>query len=289
MRTTNHARRNVEPSPGRRLHREHARIRRLHLQSSRLPQRSRVSPENLRNSRQELTQDRTNFDPSPKVGKKQVDLLKLYDRVTSEGGYDAVSDTKSNKLAWRKIGQDFRLGNSSDPTLAFTLKTAYYKNLVYVCTSASIRRSTTNMLSTALMRLGPFTTRNRLPPQSSKKSRQRAATSSTVPSTTSSSPPPEKKSASPTAATHKTAQRTIPSTRKKTALQVAPLEASVRPLLRARCSPARSTRAALASASPTGLQCRRTRPWRPLRPPTYLNPWLRTNLGQRQRSQCGPS
>ena len=72
---------------------------------------------------------RTLLEFSPKVGTKVVDLWDLYKRVTAEGGYDVVSDTKSNKLMWRKIGQDFHFGNS--PTLAFTLKTAYYKNLAY--------------------------------------------------------------------------------------------------------------------------------------------------------------
>lgn len=58
-----------------------------------------------------------------------MDLYKLYKRVTEEGGYDVVSDTKGNKLMWRKLGQDFHLGSSAAPTLAFTLKSAYYKNL----------------------------------------------------------------------------------------------------------------------------------------------------------------
>ncbi|KAI9723834.1 MAG: Chromatin structure-remodeling complex protein rsc9 [Chrysothrix sp. TS-e1954] len=71
----------------------------------------------------------TEFEPAPRVGNHRVDLLRLYERVTSEGGYDAVSDTRANKLAWRKLGEEFRLG-SQIPTLAFTLKTAYYKNLV---------------------------------------------------------------------------------------------------------------------------------------------------------------
>lgn len=43
-----------------------------------------------------------------------------------------VSDTKQSKLAWRKIGQDFNLGTTNLPALAFNLKTAYYKNLAFV-------------------------------------------------------------------------------------------------------------------------------------------------------------
>ncbi|KAL9060572.1 MAG: hypothetical protein Q9162_000523 [Coniocarpon cinnabarinum] len=63
------------------------------------------------------------------IGSRNIDLHRLYRRVTQEGGYDAVSDTRENKLMWRKLGQEFHLGSSAAPTLAFTLKTAYYKNL----------------------------------------------------------------------------------------------------------------------------------------------------------------
>ena len=76
--------------------------------------------------------NRTTLEVAPKVGTKVVDYYKLYRRVTAEGGYDAVSDIRSNKLMWRKIGQDFHLGSASSPTLAFTLKSIYYKNLTYV-------------------------------------------------------------------------------------------------------------------------------------------------------------
>ncbi|KAI9659644.1 MAG: Chromatin structure-remodeling complex protein rsc9 [Alyxoria varia] len=71
----------------------------------------------------------TTFEPQPKVGLHRVDLLALYKRVTRDGGYDKVSDTKSFKLAWRKVGQEFRLSNYNLPTLAFSLKTVYYKYL----------------------------------------------------------------------------------------------------------------------------------------------------------------
>lgn len=40
-----------------------------------------------------------------------------------------VSDTKSNKLAWRTIGQEFNLGTTNLPALAFNLKTIYYRFL----------------------------------------------------------------------------------------------------------------------------------------------------------------
>jgi chromatin structure-remodeling complex subunit RSC9 len=73
--------------------------------------------------------NRTPFDPRPKVGTRHVDLYALYNRVTGLGGYDAVSDTKSNKLAWRSIGQEFNLGVTNLPALAFNLKSVYYRFL----------------------------------------------------------------------------------------------------------------------------------------------------------------
>jgi chromatin structure-remodeling complex subunit RSC9 len=68
----------------------------------------------------------THFEAEPKVGNKHVDLLHLYNVVVGRGGYDKVSD---EKLAWRKLGVEFNLGTSNLPALAFSLKTAYYKNL----------------------------------------------------------------------------------------------------------------------------------------------------------------
>jgi chromatin structure-remodeling complex subunit RSC9 len=74
----------------------------------------------------------TSFDQTPKIGPAQVDLLRLYKRVTSEGGYDRVSDTRNNKLAWRRIAQEFLPLNANMVQFAFQVKTAYYKNLAYV-------------------------------------------------------------------------------------------------------------------------------------------------------------
>ncbi|KAI9708578.1 MAG: Chromatin structure-remodeling complex protein rsc9 [Bogoriella megaspora] len=72
----------------------------------------------------------TTLDPEPKVGpNRHLDLYRLYQKIIEEGGYDVVSDTKNNKLAWRKIAQDFLPGMQNLPTLVFTVKTAYYKNL----------------------------------------------------------------------------------------------------------------------------------------------------------------
>lgn len=68
----------------------------------------------------------THFDPEPRVGAKNVDLLLLYNMVIERGGYDKVSD---EKLAWRKLGADFNVGQNNLPALAFQLKTVYYKYL----------------------------------------------------------------------------------------------------------------------------------------------------------------
>lgn len=74
---------------------------------------------------------RTILDREPKVANQHVDLLRLYKRVNEEGGYDKVSDTKNNKLAWRRLAADFLQDSSASQltTQAFLIKTAYYKNL----------------------------------------------------------------------------------------------------------------------------------------------------------------
>ncbi|KAF2621615.1 hypothetical protein BU25DRAFT_443700 [Macroventuria anomochaeta] len=73
----------------------------------------------------------TYLDREPKVANQHVDLLRLYKRVNEEGGYDKVSDTKNNKLAWRRLAADFLQDSSASQltTQAFLIKTAYYKNL----------------------------------------------------------------------------------------------------------------------------------------------------------------
>lgn len=74
---------------------------------------------------------RTYLDREPKVANQHIDLLRLYKRVNDEGGYDKVSDTKNNKLAWRRLAADFLQDSSASQltTQAFLIKTAYYKNL----------------------------------------------------------------------------------------------------------------------------------------------------------------
>ena len=74
----------------------------------------------------------TVLDREPKVGSRHIDLLRLYKRVNEEGGYDKVSDTKGNKLAWRRIATEFLPNSPNITTQAFLVKTAYYKNLACV-------------------------------------------------------------------------------------------------------------------------------------------------------------
>ncbi|KAF2091340.1 hypothetical protein K490DRAFT_32897 [Saccharata proteae CBS 121410] len=71
----------------------------------------------------------TTLEREPKVGQRHLDLLRLYKRVCEEGGYDRVSDTKGNKLAWRRIAAEFLPPSSNATTQAFVVKNAYYKNL----------------------------------------------------------------------------------------------------------------------------------------------------------------
>ncbi|CAI6315606.1 unnamed protein product [Periconia digitata] len=71
----------------------------------------------------------TILDREPKIGSRHIDLLRLYKRVNDEGGYDKVSDTKGNKLAWRRLAGEFLPGSPNLTTQAFLVKTAYYKNL----------------------------------------------------------------------------------------------------------------------------------------------------------------
>jgi chromatin structure-remodeling complex subunit RSC9 len=73
--------------------------------------------------------DRTLFDPEPKLNGRHIDLFRLYRRVIEEGGYDRASDTKGNALAWRRITGEFFPASSQITTLAFQVKTQYYKYL----------------------------------------------------------------------------------------------------------------------------------------------------------------
>ncbi|TVY30982.1 Chromatin structure-remodeling complex subunit [Lachnellula hyalina] len=68
----------------------------------------------------------TELQREPRVGSKFINLLDLFNVVVGRGGYDKISD---EKLAWRKLGQDWNLPANNLPALAFGLKTVYYKNL----------------------------------------------------------------------------------------------------------------------------------------------------------------
>jgi len=71
----------------------------------------------------------TNFEPEPRVGNIPVDLLKVFNHIVSNGGYDKVSD---EKLAWRRMAVELGLAGTNErniASIAFALKEKFYKNL----------------------------------------------------------------------------------------------------------------------------------------------------------------
>ncbi|MCJ1477810.1 Chromatin structure-remodeling complex protein rsc9 [Lambiella insularis] len=68
----------------------------------------------------------TSVDINARVNTKHINLYALFKTVYERGGYDKVS---AEKLAWRKVGQAFNLGQTNTAAYAFALKTVYYKNL----------------------------------------------------------------------------------------------------------------------------------------------------------------
>ena len=68
----------------------------------------------------------TNFDPEPKMGNMNVDLLKLFNYIVENGGYDKVSE---EKLMWRKMCEGLGLMRHNAPADAYTLKQIFYKQL----------------------------------------------------------------------------------------------------------------------------------------------------------------
>ena len=68
----------------------------------------------------------TYFDESPRVNTKPINLFALFKDIVARGGYDKVS---AEKLLWRKIGQEYNLGQSNAAAYAFALKTTYYRYL----------------------------------------------------------------------------------------------------------------------------------------------------------------
>ncbi|KAF1911286.1 hypothetical protein BDU57DRAFT_524322 [Ampelomyces quisqualis] len=97
---------------------------------------SDASPEHAKEQQQFLDtlakyheQRGTVLEREPKVGSRYIDLLRLWKRVNAEGGYDKVSDTKGNKLAWRRIAGEFLPNGPGLTTQAFLVKSIYYRNL----------------------------------------------------------------------------------------------------------------------------------------------------------------
>lgn len=68
----------------------------------------------------------TRFDPEPKVGNGHLDLFKVFNHVVENGGYDKITD---EKLAWRTTAAQLGVYSTNEAAVAFSLKTAYYKNL----------------------------------------------------------------------------------------------------------------------------------------------------------------
>ncbi|PKS11508.1 hypothetical protein jhhlp_003273 [Lomentospora prolificans] len=68
----------------------------------------------------------TTFDPEPKVGTTHLDLLRVFNHIVKNGGYDKVSD---EKLAWRRMASELNLFTNNEAATAFALKEKFYKNL----------------------------------------------------------------------------------------------------------------------------------------------------------------
>lgn len=69
----------------------------------------------------------TRLDPEPRVSQKHIDLLQLFNHIVARGGYDRVC---AEKLAWRVVWEElYKERDSNLASMAFQLKTLYYKNL----------------------------------------------------------------------------------------------------------------------------------------------------------------
>lgn len=67
----------------------------------------------------------TVLTPEPELGRKRLDLLKLYKKVTEAGGYDHCTTEKG---VWRDLAQSYKLA-ANNTNAGYLLKTIYYKNL----------------------------------------------------------------------------------------------------------------------------------------------------------------
>ncbi|KAK2074743.1 hypothetical protein P8C59_008926 [Phyllachora maydis] len=68
----------------------------------------------------------TPFEAEPKMGNLTVDLLKLFNLILENGGYDKVSE---EKLKWRQMCDGLGLSRTNAPADAYALKQIFYKNL----------------------------------------------------------------------------------------------------------------------------------------------------------------
>ncbi|RSL88247.1 hypothetical protein CEP51_001835 [Fusarium floridanum] len=68
----------------------------------------------------------TTLDPEPKVGATHLDLLKVFNHIVANGGYDKVSE---EKLAWRRMAAELGIYSNNEASTAFSLKEKFYKNL----------------------------------------------------------------------------------------------------------------------------------------------------------------
>lgn len=68
----------------------------------------------------------TPFDPEPRVGAIYLDLLKVFNHIIANGGYDKVSE---EKLAWRRMASELGIYSNNEASTAFSLKEKFYKNL----------------------------------------------------------------------------------------------------------------------------------------------------------------
>ncbi|KAH8722081.1 hypothetical protein BGZ61DRAFT_530549 [Ilyonectria robusta] len=68
----------------------------------------------------------TTLDAEPKVGATHLDLLKVFNHIVANGGYDKVSE---EKLAWRRMAAELGIFSNNEASTAFSLKEKFYKNL----------------------------------------------------------------------------------------------------------------------------------------------------------------
>ncbi|KFA63604.1 hypothetical protein S40285_04138 [Stachybotrys chlorohalonatus IBT 40285] len=68
----------------------------------------------------------TTLDAEPKVGTTHLDLLKVFNHIVANGGYDKVSE---EKLAWRRMASELGIYSNNEASTAFSLKEKFYKNL----------------------------------------------------------------------------------------------------------------------------------------------------------------